>query len=426
LAIAVDTAGGALVTGQTDSPDFPITVDALQTTLGCATAPTCPGTQNAFFAHIDTQTTSGTSTQGSYSTYFGGNGPDRGTSITVDQNLNTYFAGDTASVSPTGIRVFNPLQQEFTGSLDAFAVELQPANELCITCIPVVSSPADGLVGAGNPISETFTVSNNGPDLATNITVTGTFSTNTAATFTTSSAGSGSPCSVSNGTSAVCLIPTLQAGSIATVEFSLTPTVAGTGQVTATATNSTNTIQGVSKSVSFQATSYTTNILPSSQTVVAGNTAVYSVLVSPVITYGNNVTLSCSGTIPAGASCGFTPATLNFNGPGGQSSTLNLTTTARPLTTISSTKWTRPFYALWLLAPGMAVIGVGGGKKRRRQWLGLFVVLTLLAVIVPLPGCSHGHQQPTVTGTPAGSYSLQITASSGSFTQSSGFSLTVQ
>jgi len=416
LAIAVDTAGGALVTGETNSTDFPVTTGALQSTLS--------GANNAFFAHIDTTTITGTTTTGSYATYFGGNGTDSGTSITVDANLNTYIAGQTTSATGT-LETVNPLQPALSGTTDAFAVELRPANELCITCILPVLSPSTGVIGAGNPITATFTVSNIGPDLATNITVNGTFTANTAATFTSSSAtGAGSTCTTPTGSSASCLIPVLQAGSIATVAFGVTPTTAGTGQITATATNANNTSLAVSTSVSFTSTSYSVNISPSSQTVVAGNTAVYSVLVSPSVTFGNNVTMTCT-SLPAGASCGFSPATLTFNGPSPQSSTLNLTTTARPLTTISSSKWSRPFYAFWLLSPAMAVIGFGSSRKRRR-WLGLLVILTVLAVIAPLPSCSHTKQQPVVTGTPAGSYPLTVTATSGSFSQSSGFSLTVQ
>jgi uncharacterized repeat protein (TIGR01451 family) len=79
--------------------------------------------------------------------------------------------------------------------MDAFAVMLRPANSLCITCVAPVYSPASKVVGAGNPITITFTVTNQGPDLATNVTVGGQLSTNISATFTSASGGSGSICS---------------------------------------------------------------------------------------------------------------------------------------------------------------------------------------------------------------------------------------
>jgi hypothetical protein len=78
------------------------------------------------------------------------------------------------------------------------------------------------------------------------------------------------------------------------------------------------------------------------------------------------------------------------------------------------------------MVPGVALFGMGGGKRRRSRLLGLFLLWTMFSLVVLLPACSKAKQQPTVTGTPAGSYPLQVTATSGSFTQSAGFSLTVQ
>jgi uncharacterized repeat protein (TIGR01451 family) len=441
LGIAVDTAGGALVTGETNSgtanpPNFPTTTCSTAGNASCAIQTTLNGAQNAFFAHIDTQTVTGTSTVGSYSTYFGGNGTDRGTSITVDTALNTYFAGDTTSTSPS-LLLAAPLQSCLDVPLspagtacppatasDAFAVKLQSVSQLCIRCIAPVMSPASGVDSAGNPITITFTVTNQGPDLATNITVTGQLSTSITAAFNSASAGSGT-CSVPTGVNVACIIPTLQAGSTSTVAMTVTPSTAGAGQILATVTNSNNISTNNTATAAFTATDYSISITPSSQTVVAGNTATYSVFVNPSLVYGANVSLTCA-SLPVGASCGFTPSTLTFNGAGSQSSTLNLTTTARPPTTVSSNGWSSPFYALWLMVPGVALFGLGSGKRRRSKLLGLFLLWMMFALVVLLPACSKAKQQPVVTGTPAGSYPLQVTAASGSFTQSAGFSLTVQ
>ncbi len=429
LGIAVDTAGGALVTGATNSTDFPASVGAIQTHLN--------GVQNAFFAHIDTQINSNQSTVGSYATYFGGNGTDRGTSITVDSSLNTYFAGDTNSTNlqlqgaeqncldtPVNPAPGTPCPAiTAPAPTDAFAVRLQTATDLCIRCVAPILSPASGLISAGNQMTITFTVINEGPDLATNITVTGQLSTGITAVFNSATAASGT-CSVPTGANVVCTIPALQSGSTSTVAMVVTPSTAGGGSILATVTNSNNTNPSNTATASFTATDFSVSILPSSQTVVAGNTATYSVFVSPSLSFGANVALSCS-SLPAGASCGFTPSTLTFNGPGQQSSTLNVTTTVRPISTISSTRWSSPFYALWLMVPGAALFGMGG-KRRRSRLLGLFLLWTVFSLIVLLPSCSKAKEQPTITGTPAGSYPLQVTATSGSFTKSAGFSLTVQ
>ncbi|MFZ0771909.1 MAG: SBBP repeat-containing protein [Candidatus Sulfotelmatobacter sp.] len=423
LAIAVDTASGALVTGETSSgiinvpsptTGFPVTASALQTVLR--------GTQNAFFAHLDTTIVSGQSSTGSYSTYFGGDGVDRGTSITVDPNLNTYFAGDTTS---DNLEVFAPLQPNLAPPMNAFAVRMQPAFDLNMTSFAI--SPPSTVASAGTQVTVAFTLTNEGSDVATNVTVQGLVSGGSTPTFNTASvsASTGSVCSLPSGDNAACLIPTLQSGGIATITFAVTPTQKGSGTLTATASAVGNTGINNSLTATFTATNFSASVTPFSQTVVAGNTATYSVQVAPFTTFGSNVSLSCS-SLPVGASCGFTPSSLVFTGPGALSSTLNLTTTPRPITTISSTKWRGSIYALWLMAPGMALIGLGGKKRRRNRLLGLLVLAMLFAFIVPLPACSSAKQQPVVSGTPAGTYPLTVTAISGSYTVSAPFSLTVQ
>jgi len=423
LAIAVNTGADALVTGFTQSgtigvssptTGFPVTTGAIQSVLN--------GPQNAFFAEINTSTTT-TNSAGSYATYFGGNGTDRGTGIAVDPSLNSYVAGDTTS---TNLQVQGPLQSTLQGAQSAFAVKFQPVANLCITCVAPVINPASTEVGAGNPITVTFTLTNQGPDLATNITVSGQLTPGTAATFNPASTNSGT-CSVPTGNTATCLIPALEAGATTSVVFSATPTAAGTGAITATvAAANINTNLGTVATAAFSATSFSLSISPSSQTLVAGQTATYAVLISPIVTFGNNVALSCTGAIPVGASCGFNPSTLTFNGPGAQASTLSLTTTERPPVTISSTKWRGLSYAFWVMAPGIAWMGLGSKKRGRGRVLGWLALATVFLFFALQPACSRAKQVIQVTGTPAGSYPLQVTATSGSFTTSTGFSLTVQ
>ncbi len=160
--IAVDTANDALVTGYTSSTNFPFTPTfAIQTVLN--------GAQNAFFAHLNTNANTSV-TGGNYATYFGGNGTDDGTSIAVDINLNTYFAGSTTSTTGT-FQVPDALQGTFNSpGPDAFAVKLGTQSDLTITFLQV--SP-NGTAAAGNQVTITYTVANNGPDVATGINVLG-------------------------------------------------------------------------------------------------------------------------------------------------------------------------------------------------------------------------------------------------------------
>jgi hypothetical protein len=407
-----------LVAGVNNPPSFPVTTNAIQTVLG--------GTQNAFFAQIDTTTTIGNNGVGSFVTYFGGNQVDRGTSIAVDPKQNSYFAGDTTS---TNWQVFDPLPgpggTTFSGTQDGFVVKLGSAAELAINCVAPCINPV-GTVSAGNAVGVIFTLTNEGPDPASNITVTGTAST--GAPFNASSpatAGSGT-CSAALGNTVTCNIPVLQAGSATTVTFSVIPGSSGDYSVTALASSNNNTNTNNSAIATFQAGGYSLAVNPPARSVAAGVLTTYAVTVAPTQgVFGFPVTLSC-GSLPSGANCTFAPNSITLNGP--QSSTLNLTTTAQPVSTANSRTWRSPLYALWLVVPGMAVLGLrAGGKRagRRSRLLGLLMLSVFFALLLLQPSCSSGKTQPTVSGTPTGNYTLTVTATSGSFSASQVFSLTV-
>lgn len=83
-AITVDPAGNAYVTGQTASPDFPVTAGAFQQHLN--------GTCNGFLATLDPSGNVLTST------YFGGSGCDKPSSTAVDSAGDIDLAGSTSSL----------------------------------------------------------------------------------------------------------------------------------------------------------------------------------------------------------------------------------------------------------------------------------------------------------------------------------------
>jgi hypothetical protein len=111
--IAVDAAGNAYVTGNTQSQDFP-TFHAFQANLGRING------SNAFLTKL--------STDGSallYSSYLGGTGGDVGKAIAVDSNGRAYVTGSTTSSDfPTR----NPLQSNKIGFQDAFVAKFDPSQ----------------------------------------------------------------------------------------------------------------------------------------------------------------------------------------------------------------------------------------------------------------------------------------------------------
>ncbi len=419
LAIAVDTASDALVTGYTQSGNFPVTTNTtgvIQSTLN--------GPQNAFFAHIDTTTVAGETGVGSYVTYFGGGGTDRGTGIAVDPvTLNSYFVGDTTSgaggTSP--LQTEDALQTKIAGARNAFVVELVPAPGVCINCVlPTLSTPE---LGAGNPVTATFTVSNQGPDLATGVYVSATVPP--GVTLNSGTAGSGT-CSTASNNIVVCIIPTLQSGSTSQVTFSATPTapcLACSVKAQVIEVNNSNTSGITPATASFAAAGFSMTISPSGQTKPAGQTAQYTVTLTPSSAFGNSVSLSC--TAPPSATCSPTSTSVTFGGgTSAQSAVLNIQTTPQVIASVEP--WRAPMYALGLMVPGMALLGLGtAGRRRRGRWLGLLMLSVFFALVLLLPSCGSPRTPTQASGTPAGTYSLTVTAASGSYTQTQSFQLTV-
>jgi hypothetical protein len=163
--------------------------------------------------------------------------------------------------------------------------------------------------------------------------------------------------------------------------------------------------------------------------VAAGLIASYTVSVNPAGVFGANVSLSCSA-LPSGAACNFKNTTLNLaNGP--QSTILNLSTTAQPVTTVASAGWRRSLYALWLMVPGMALLGLvtggnrRGGKGKKNRLLGLLMLTVFFGLVLLQPSCGGNKTPVPVSGTPSGLYPLSVTATSGSFSKTVPFQLTV-
>jgi hypothetical protein len=128
LAITVDSANGALVTGWTKSSDFPVapTPNVIQGHLN--------GPQDAFVARLNTVAVTGQNSVASWANYFGGTSTDEGTGIALDANQTVYFAGDTNSTDLQLSRQLSPAQGgSYNGGSDAFVTQLGTTGSLSIT-----------------------------------------------------------------------------------------------------------------------------------------------------------------------------------------------------------------------------------------------------------------------------------------------------
>lgn len=143
--------------------------------------------------------------------------------------------------------------------------------------------------------------------------------------------------------------------------------------------------------------------------------------------FSTAITFTCSN-LPSEATCSAPPAT--GQGPDAVvKANITVTTTAPHTTMLRSNE--RHYYYAVLLVGGLPLAGIFFvAAPRRRRW-SIFVGLMMFALLVMVPACGGGggggspapQQDP---GTLAGTYTVTLTATAGTVTQSGAFTLVVQ
>ena len=418
LAVAVDSIQGARLTGWTNSPNIPELNNNIQSGFA--------GVTDAFVARIDTTATTSTA-PGHYFTYLGGTAADYGTGIAVDLLGSSYVAGETASSDflQLAIPQTPAFQPSLHGSTDAFLSKLGPLLSLTLT-----GNSSPPVVGVGNPVSFEYTVTNSG-DAASNIIFTDALPSS-GASFSSATVTPGS-CGSATGNIVSCTIGTLNSGATSTATVVLTPTASTTPSTTSLTLGNTASVtaQGCSTCTQSLTTSVVVNdfnigVSPSSATVPAGVPATYTAVVTPTGQgFPESVSLSCSSGLPTGATCSETTNPFP-NLDTAMSTVLVINTTARVSTTTDLWPPRRPFYAAWLPVSGLALVGVGIGASRKRRLLMGLLLAGFFSLMLFQPACSSKQTITTTTGTPAGTYIVTVTATSGSATRNATVTLVVQ
>jgi hypothetical protein len=167
----------------------------------------------------------------------------------------------------------------------------------------------------------------------------------------------------------------------------------------------------------------------SAATVKAGATATYQLtFASSGGPFASPVSLACSGA-PLHSTCGISPATI----PAGSSS-IAVTITVSTTATVASLSQPhmendRPVLAIWIFTPGFLLFGlvsVGGKRRKIGRPCALLILLIGLALFATACGSGSNSTTPVTTGTTPGTYTMVVTAASGSVNHTMPLTLTVQ
>jgi hypothetical protein len=259
---------------------------------------------------------------------------------------------------------------------------------------------------------------------------------------------------------------TFAAGQSCTASVTFKPAAGGARSATLTLTdNAANSPQTVTLAGAGQ--DFAVSAGTSSATVTAGGSASYTLQLSPQGGFTGAVTLACSGA-PSKSTCKVTPSSVTLDGINNAAATLMVTTAASSVAVpMAAPPPSVPPAALWLgllgllAVMGLAIRTVGRGTRgsglehgdsgipiaecrrpsfefrissfqfripsfdfRRFAWLPLATLLLAVAVWASCGG-GGGTSRTTIPGTPAGTYTLSVTATSGSLSNTTTVTLTV-
>jgi Bacterial Ig-like domain (group 3)/FG-GAP-like repeat len=208
--------------------------------------------------------------------------------------------------------------------------------------------------------------------------------------------------------------------------FATTTLASGTHSITASYGGDAIFVASTSSAVSVTVAAppppdFTASLSPSSATVKSGGSTTTTISITPSGGFNSAVSFTCSG-LPSGAACAFSPTTVTPSGTAAVTTTLTITTATAAAKLVPATGTGKT-----VIAWAALLLGMGALVRSRRQWrrgiqaLQMLAIAAILAGLAGLAGCGgsgSGHKSTTST--------ITVTATGGSETHTTTFSLTVQ
>ena len=223
---------------------------------------------------------------------------------------------------------------------------------------------------------------------------------------------------------------TLNSSGVATITTSIF--AVGTHSIMAAYGGDSNfaasTSTALSEVVSALTPSFTISGSPNSVTVSAGIPASYLILATGQNNFSSAVALSCTAGLPTGSSCAFSPPAVT-PGAAPATSTLTISSAAHTmaLSRPSSGGPKLPLFARWVLVPALVLGFLVLAMPKRRMRLGYALGLLLVGGVLWQAGCGSSNSGGgTPSGTPAGTYIITVTGTSGATLQTASVTLVVQ